>query len=92
VRILEARFHPSSKSVGGFVNVARVLCSGAGVKIEPVEFSPTAVHPFDARRLQDKLDFLVTSFPREACAGLLQLRSEFWSFVEVPGDEGPLAA
>ena len=83
MRILEARFHPSSKSNGtSFVSVGRVLCTAAGVTIEPVEVPPLAVRPFDPRRLQDKLEFLVMSFARDACSSLLGLRSEFWSFVE----------
>ncbi len=84
VRILEARFHPSSKSGRGVVNVGRILCDGDRVTIAPVVVSALAVRPFDAKRLQAKLEFLVMSFPRDAYRGLLQLRSDFWSFVELP--------
>jgi hypothetical protein len=92
VRILEARFHPSSKSGRPVVSVGRVLFDGQRVRIQPVEVPPLSVRPFDARRLQEKLEFLVMSFARDACDGLLRLRSDFWSFVEVPVDDGPRAA
>ena len=92
VRILEARFHPSSKSGRAFVSVGRVLCEGDRTRIEPVEVPPLAVRPFDARRLQEKLEFLVMSFARDTFQSLLGLRSEFWSFVEIPIDGGPRAA
>jgi hypothetical protein len=105
VRILEARFHPSSKTGRSVVSVGRVIWDGSRATIVPVNVSPTAVRPFDAARLREKLEFLVMSFPRDVCGGLLQLRSEFWSFVELPpstsqngqedgkdGGEGPRAA
>jgi hypothetical protein len=84
VRILEARFHPSSKTGRSVVSVGRVVCDGDRARIVTASVSPTAVRPFDASRLREKLEFLVMSFPRDVCAGLLQLRSEFWSFVELP--------
>jgi len=73
------------------VSVARVECDGDRARIVPVEFPPLAVRPFDARRLHEKLEFLVMSFARDTFAGLLSLRSEFWSFIEIP-DDGPRAA
>ena len=36
VRVLEARFHPGSKSGQGVVVVARVFCEGRTARIEPV--------------------------------------------------------
>jgi hypothetical protein len=83
MRVLEARFHPSSKSGRNIVSVGRVICTAGRVTIESVEVPPAAVRPFDASRLREKLAFLVTSFAQDTCVGLLQLRSEFWSFVEV---------
>jgi hypothetical protein len=91
VKILDARFHPSSKSGRGFVSIGRILCDGERVTIEPVVVPAPAVRPFDANRLHAKLEFLVMSFPRDAYRGLLQLRSEFWSFVELPEGAGPRA-
>ena len=38
VRVLEARFHPGSKSERGTVVVGRVLCDGRAARIEPVPF------------------------------------------------------
>ena len=94
VRILEARFHPSSKTGRSVVSVGRVICDGSRATIVPVNVSPMAVRPFDAARLREKLEFLVMSFPRDVCGGLLQLRSEFWSFVELhtPEERGPRTA
>ena len=74
------------------MRIGRVLCDGGRVRIEVAEVPPLAVRPFDARRLHEKLEFLVMSFARERCDGLLGLRSEFWSFIEIPIDSGPRAA
>jgi hypothetical protein len=95
MRVLEARFHPSSKSGRNVVSVGRVICTAGRVTIESVEVPPASVRPFDASRLREKLAFLVTSFANDTCVGLLQLRSEFWSFVEVEPSaygDGPPAA
>jgi hypothetical protein len=93
VRRLEARFHPSSKSRGGFVVVGRVVCSQQRATIEPAEIPPNTVRPFDSARLHQKLEFLVMSVAGDPCRSLLALRSGFWSFVEVPsGGDGDLGA
>jgi hypothetical protein len=90
VRRLEARFHPSSKSTDRFVVVGRVVCDQHRATIEPVEVPPNAVRPFDSARLHEKLEFLVMSVAADPCRSLLELRSGFWSFVEIamPGNDG----
>lgn len=92
VRILEARFHPGSKSGSGFVVVGRVFCDQHPISIERIAIAPGTTEPFDAARLYDKLEFLVMSVGRDPCRELLELRSGFWSFVQLPGardDLGP---
>lgn len=88
VKILEARFHPASKSGRGFVVVGRVLCEQHPASIERAAIAPGAAKPFDAARLYDKLEFLVMSVARNTYRELLELRSGFWSFVELPSSDG----
>jgi hypothetical protein len=88
VRVLEARFHPASKSGREFVIVGRVRCEGRRTSIERFEISPTAVKPFDSSRLHEKLEFLVMSVVGDPARGLLELRSGFWSFVETSAQAG----
>jgi hypothetical protein len=89
VRTLEARFHPASKAVQGFVVVGRVRCSDRDTQIEPAPIPAQAVKPFDASRLHQKLEFIVMSAVGDPVRELLSLRSGFWSFVEVePSGEG----
>ena len=85
VRVLEARFHPGSKSGQAAVVVARVLCDGRTARIEPVPVGPDKVKPFEPVTLLDKLEFLVGSTVGDTFHALVALRSGFWSFVEVPG-------
>jgi hypothetical protein len=82
VRVLEARFHPATRSSSAFVVVGRVRCEGARATIERVEVPAGKVKPFDAARLHEKLEFLVMSMAGDPTLGLLQLRSGFWSFVD----------
>ena len=51
VRVLEARFHPSTRSGSVFVVVGRVLCDGVSATIERVDVAAAKVRPFDAGRL-----------------------------------------
>jgi hypothetical protein len=85
VRILEARFHPASRSSHEFVVVGRVRCEGRRTSIERLEIAPAAVKPFDASHLHEKLEFLVMAVIGDPARGLLELRSGFWSFVETSG-------
>jgi hypothetical protein len=88
VRVLEARFHPASKSGGEFVVVGLVSCAGRRASITRFGIAPDAVKPFDASRLHEKLEFLVMSVAGDPARGLLELRSGFWSFVETAAKAG----
>jgi hypothetical protein len=70
------------------VVVGRILCDGARATIERVAVAPSAVRPFDAARLHEKLEFIVMSVVGDPARGLLQLRSGFWSFVETLAPAG----
>jgi hypothetical protein len=87
MRILEARFHPDSKSGGGSIVVGRVHCEGRVGKIETYPLRPEAVTPFEPTALFDKLEFLVGSAVGDTFHALLRLKSGFWSFEEVPPRE-----
>jgi hypothetical protein len=88
VRVLEARFHPTSRSNPTFVVVGRVLCDGARATIERVAVPAAKVRPFEAPRLYAKLEFLVMTVIGDPARGLLELRSGFWSFVETSAPAG----
>ena len=60
VRVLEARFHPATRSHPMSVVVGRVICDGRRARIEPVAVAPSAVKPFDSARLHEKLEFLAS--------------------------------
>ena len=68
--------------------MGRILCDDGRATIERVAVAPSAVKPFDARRLHEKLEFIVMSVVGDPARGLLQLRSGFWSFVETPAPAG----
>ena len=84
MRVLEARFHPHSKKGGAPVAVARVLCDQERTLIETIERPPARLEPFDAGALMKKLKFLVEAAKPRPFEQLTALRSEFWSFTEVP--------
>jgi hypothetical protein len=88
VKILEARFYPGSKSGLVSVVIGRVFCEGRTAKIEPKRFSAETVRPFEPVELYDKLEFLVGSAIGDTFHSLVKLRSGFWSFTEIPGDDG----
>jgi hypothetical protein len=86
VRILEARFHPHSKKAGVALAVARVSCDGARASIEALPISRRQLRPFDPDGLITKLNFLVHSALPRPYQGLVALRSDYWSFVEIAQD------
>jgi hypothetical protein len=94
VRVLEARFHPATRSGGGFVVVGRVTFVDQNrASIEHVEVPRAAVRPFDSERLHEKLEFLVSSMVGDRARALLALQSAFWSFVDTQDvGAGPRAA
>jgi hypothetical protein len=82
VRVLQARFHPATKSGRTIVVVGLVICDGSRARIERIDVSPAAVKPFDSTRLHKKLEFIVMTVVGDSARGLLQLASGYWSFVE----------
>jgi hypothetical protein len=93
VRVLEAKFHPGSKTGQTSVVVGRILCDGPRAVIEPAPISAAAVAPFERASVYDKLESLVGSAVGDTFYALLALRSGYWSFAEAPGrDDQPKAA
>jgi hypothetical protein len=92
MRVLEARFHPATKSRQGFVVVARVYGDRDRTSVQPAELSADAVHPFRLDRLQEKVEEMVAAVVGDHARSLLGLRSGYWSFVEAPNDGEPRGA
>jgi hypothetical protein len=86
VRVLEARFHPWRKARGPFVVVGRILCRRRRTVIAPA--APGAGETPDPGRqtMLQKLEYLVARSGRDTFHRLLDLRSDFWSFVEIQRD------
>jgi hypothetical protein len=83
MRVLEARFHPWRKARGPFVVVARVLCRRRRAVVEAaLAAADEPVIPLQETMLQ-KLEYLVARSGPDTFHRLQDLRSEFWSFVEV---------
>jgi hypothetical protein len=83
MRVLEARFHPWRKAQGPFVVVGRVFCQRRRAVVEP---APTGVEESVGARqgsMLQKLEYLVDRSGRDAFRRLQELRSDFWSFVEI---------
>lgn len=83
MRVLEARFHPWRKAQGPFVVVGRIICRPGGAQIEP---EPVGLEEQATARQQtmlQKLAYLVSRSGRDTFRRLRDLRSEFWSFVEI---------
>jgi hypothetical protein len=81
--VLEARFHPRSKTGGGAVVIGRVRVLEGRVSVEASPPRAESVRPFDAAGLIAKLRFLVESAGADVSRHLLSLRSDYWSFTEV---------
>ncbi len=81
MRVLEARFHPRKKSGDPVIVVGRVYCAGRQARIEPAESEATA-SPVKLAMLE-KLRYLVGTMGRPLFERLRELRSDYWSFVEV---------
>jgi hypothetical protein len=83
LRVLEARFHPRQKSGGDFIVVGHVVWEGEGGR-PVVQPSSTLLTRSEPATLLSKLQYLVSINGRESFERLQVLRSQFWSFVEVP--------
>jgi hypothetical protein len=87
MRVREARFHPLPKTGGAAAPVARVLCDHERTIVEPIDPQLRGLRPFDPDALMKKLTFLVDSAQPRPYEQLTSLRSQFWSFAEVPAGE-----
>ena len=83
LRVLEARFHPRQKSGGDFIVVGHVVWEGEG-RHPVVQPSSALLTRSEPATLLSKLQYLVSINGRESFERLQVLRSQFWSFVEVP--------
>jgi len=86
MRMLEARFHPRQKDQPEFIVVGRLVWSNAEPSERPI-FQPSNASLPDATVI--KLRYLLAVTAPDCFRGLMTLRSQFWSFVELPRDEGP---
>jgi hypothetical protein len=83
VRVLEARFHPQQKGLGEFVVVGHVVWEEA--RAHPVvQPSSALLMRSEPATLLSKLQYLVSVNGCGSFERLQLLRSQFWSFVEVP--------
>jgi hypothetical protein len=83
MRVLEARFHPQQKASGEFIVVGHVVWDGDGAR-PVVQPSNALLARGEPATLLSKLQYLVSSSGQEAFDRLQMLRSQFWSFVEIP--------
>jgi hypothetical protein len=88
MRVLEARFHPQHSGEGEFIVVAHVVWDKE-VDRPSVEPSSSLMASATPATMLAKLQFLVTSSAPETFTRLQTLKSQFWSFVEIP--QSPLA-
>jgi hypothetical protein len=85
VRVLEARFHPRQKGIGDFIVVGHLVWEGEGERARPtVQPSTALLMRNEPATLLSKLQYLVSVNGPESFQRLQILRSQFWSFVEVP--------
>jgi hypothetical protein len=83
MRVLEARFHPQQKTGGEFIVVGHVVWDGDGAR-PVVQPSRALLSRGEPATLLSKLQYLVSASGQEAFDRLQMLRSQFWSFVEIP--------
>jgi hypothetical protein len=83
MRVLEARFHPCRKARGPFVVVGRIFCRRARAVVEPAPAGADEPPVPRQETMLQKLEYLVARSGRDTFRRLLDLRSDFWSFVDV---------
>lgn len=83
MRVLEARFHPRQKGGGDFLVVGHVVWEGERAR-PVVQPSHELLMRSEPATLLSKLQYLVSVNGPESFQRLQLLRSQFWSFVEVP--------
>jgi len=86
MRVLEARFYPQRIGDEDFIVVAHVVWDGDHDR-PSVRPSPSPMGSQDPATMLAKLQFLVESSAPETFSRLKALKSQFWSFVEVPLSE-----
>jgi hypothetical protein len=87
MRVLEARFHPWRKARGPFLVVARVICRRRRTVVEATVTGREERSPSPQETMLQKLEYLVARSSPDPFHRLRQLRSDFWSFVEI-GERG----
>lgn len=88
MRVLEARFHPQQKAAGQFIVVGHVVWE-ADEGRPVVQPSRALMARSEPATLLSKLQYLVSASGQQAFDRLQLLRSQFWSFVEIP--QSPLS-
>jgi hypothetical protein len=81
--VLEARFHPRQKTGGDFIVVGHVVWEGERER-PVVQPSSSLLANGEPATLLSKLQYLVSLNGAASFERLQVLRSQFWSFVEVP--------
>src|SRR4029079_1292207 len=85
MRVLEARFHPRQKDQPEFIVVGSLVWSKGEQSERPIFQPSNATSIPDATVI--KLRYLLAATTPDSFRGLQSLRSQFWSFVEVPRGE-----
>ena len=83
MRVLEARFHPRQKTGGDFIVVGHVVWEKEDGRAV-VQPSSALLSRAEPATLLSKLQYLVSLDGAASFERLQVLRSQFWSFVEVP--------
>jgi len=65
------------------VTVGRVVFRSGAVLVQPAKVTRQAIQPFEPEALLAKLTALVDQAAPDPCEQLVDLRSDYWSFVEV---------
>jgi hypothetical protein len=77
-------FYPQKKGQGTPLHVGRLHCRAGQVESWAIILKDS--RSLDLEALRSKLRFLIESTDRNSVEQLLGLRSDFWSFVEVPAE------
>ena len=88
LRVLEARFHPRQKTGGDFIVVGHVVWQSEDGRAV-VQPSSALLSRAEPATLLSKLQYLVSLDGAASFERLQVLRSQFWSFVEVPTVSSP---
>lgn len=85
--MLEARFHPEKRGGREFVVVAHLVWAGSpDGQLPIVQPFASSLPDLSPATMLSKLRYLVSITSPESFQGLQTLRSQYWSFVEVPAE------